>query len=1173
VADKDLASVEVDPEDVARYQSIVAPAPAAIEPPQDHPMQTFARQVLAPLNNYPQHGGLAGPSQFQQADPFAQAQIRAQQVGRNLANAPVIGGPLSAASGFVDSILDRGPLGKEPPWKRAAEARARGDFEAESAVYLDTVVGAAGPLNKVGGPLTQRLFARSAEQLAAQGGTKTAAQAAVAEDLATQVAVRSPGFLRSAEDLIRANRIGGTVEAQAARQAAAAQEFALVAGKAEPKLADESLFRQLGVNLDNLGVPPEVKDEIVQNAVKNIDPSTNMAFSGQRRGVQSVDAMLARAQELVPHLDVQKLAATRPGTAFNAEAMRATLDFLEAKATRVAELNEAVKAAGGAANAGTKLNLELLTSSLEMATAQRVFAGARAEAGRSLRILKEVRSNNAANPQALYDRALEAVGGKQNLDDVVGRLNQLWNDPLKSQVQRERDVYQFISGMDNASFGDKAVEYWRNSILSLPITHEINIIGNALLMTTERTLTRTAAATWEVLALRGFRGGRTTSFSEILPGAIGMFYGARRGLQQGLHILATGEGAEAVGKFRETGRIGGEALKGKLGGVVNLPTRALSAEDAVFYQMALTGELASQATRVAQKEGAKGLDLIRRIAELTKAPTDSMMAAASRHAELVTLKSAPDKLTAGVMNLRRNAGPAGTFIMPFIQTPANLLKLGASYSPIGFLRAAKATGEERALMAGRAAVGSAIMGYFGTKLIAGEVTAAAPKDAKERQAFYDSGKRPYSVNINGNWVEFRRFEPLATPLVWTAAAFETWRENGETLNPDLAGKMAFAVGRALLDAAYLSSMSQFINALEDPGQAGATFAARVATGAIPFSAFLRGVAQAGDPYLRDPDGLLDQIQASLPGLSQNVRAFQTASGEDVLRPPSRQGVGALVNPLVISPEVNDPIMNELATLSVPGELGPDGRPLPSKPLRLGFPAEEIASMRLTGDEAYRLNQVAGQATTQSLGRLFTTDEYRGSTPQRKRQLAEKAIADARRLARGTVADEIVTEAKGPAQVARGALMRMGTVSALRDRADYVASLQAQGKLSAEVRSALDANRKQPLDGKPEPTVAEYLKFQPLIREYLAAPPYIIGNATEWAQLEAARKAASAFAVRTNKPAGISEAAWYAQVDPAAAGLILKYAPAVMTNPKRASLRKANPGLERFLSDTTYIQLP
>src|SRR6185503_16111376 len=118
---------------------------------------------------------------------------------------------------------------------------------------------------------------------------------------------------------------------------------------------------------------------------------------------------------------------------------------------------------------------------------------------------------------------------------------------------------------------------------------------------------------------------------------------------------------------------------------------------------------------------------------------------------------------------------------------------GASYSPVGFLRAAKATGEERALMVGRAAVGTALMGYFCTKLIAGEVTAGAPTDAKEKQAFYDSGKRPYSVNIDGNWVEFRRFEPLATPLVWTAAAYEAWKQSGEELSPDLVGKMSAAV--------------------------------------------------------------------------------------------------------------------------------------------------------------------------------------------------------------------------------------------------------------------------------------------------------------------------------------------------------------------------------------------
>lgn len=1082
---------------------------------------------------------------------------------RFIRDIPVLGGILGAATDVTGAFVESGPLVQNA---KAAELRARArelpegtpervelERQAEDAM-LTAVMGAIGA-----GPGRAKAAEKVVTRLTGIDGV-AAAQAEAAARIARNTSSITPGFLQTAEQRI-AGGVAGTVADIA------------------PVKADD-VFREIGANLDLMGIPGEAKELIIRTAARNVDPSTGLAFSAQRRGVQSVEEMLAEAQRLAPGLDIEKLAETAPGTAFKAETLRAMVEALQTKATEVTKLQTKLATSGD-----FETKVRLLVSSVEMQSLQRVFAGARAEAGRSLRILRELtEAEKAQGPKAIYERAAEVIGGKKTAEEYFDRLDHLWaDDGIRTLEQRERDVLRFISGLEDASAFSKLREFWRNSILSLPITHEINLVGNGLLLAAERTVTRTAAATWEELVtLHGVRRAKDVTFSEIVPGAIGTFAGVRRGLQRGLANIASGVDAADVSKFRETGRLGrAEALRGKPGAIINIPTRFLGAEDALFYEMAFSGEMYAQAARAAAREGLNALTpaFVRRTAELVQKPTTAMIEAAEKHAKLVTLKSDPDAATQLLLQARRTV-PALEFVAPFIQTPVNLVKLGVAYSPLGFARAAPLSGEARALMVGRATVGSAILGYFATKLTAGEITAGAPEDAKERQAFFDSGRRPYAVKLGDSWVEFRRFEPFGTPLAWTAAMYDAWKRSGK-VDDKLIEKMASVMGRAVLDTTYLSGMSQFINALEDPYDAGARFFSRVASGFVPFSGFVRGLAGVEDPFVRNPEGLLEQINAALPtgeiaGIrfgSRTVKAHQTAFGEDALRPPSRQGLGALLNPLVISPEVEDRVMRELAVLTIPGEILPGGTKAPDRPILIGFPADEIRGMKLTTAEGFRLNQVAGHLSHGRLDALIQTEEYQGSTPQRRRQLAERVMDDARREARGIVADEIVESAVDDTQLTRGVLMRVSTISKLRDRADYLASLERQRKLPGAVRAELDANRKQPLDGKPEPTVAEYLRYAPLVREYLALPPYKIGNPEEWARLQQVRRAADEYTKTHPRPSGVTATDWYAQVDREGAALMRKYSYDWVVNAKRSDLRKKHPELERFLSDTAYVQIP
>lgn len=1042
-----------------------------------------------------------------------------------------------------------------------------------------------------------------------RAGAPKIAAAAVAEVAAT------PGFLKTAEELIQNRSLVGTA-AESLRQTAGAQDLATTLSRFDTNVAvlkpgvtrtagdlvaagtktKDDVFREIGTNLDKFDMDQDTKTLILKNADEHFDEVTKLAFSDQRRGVVPVSVMLQTAADKVPGLDLASLSRRPPGSAMNGETLLATGMALNRTASTVKDLLVRV-----ATNGNDEDKARLLLEMTQMNVLQKAFAGGRAEAGRTLRALQEVIKAGKSG-RSMYEAAAEAIGGKNQASELLDSLTTLWNRTGIDDTQRDRDIFQFVQNLQKPERGAWIPEVWRNSILSNPITQEINAIGNTLTLVAERGLTRTAAAGIDAVSAWYEGRAREVYFSEILPGIVGALHGAPQGLRQGLSLLVQGNGPGDVSKFIDTGRVGrGEAIGSALGGgmkarvvsgVMNAPTRMLAATDQFFDQMAYTAEIYSQAARAAAKEGLRGRDFATKVAQLKSQPTPEMMNAARDAANLSTLKTEPDKFTAGLLGWR-NVKIPGTgiaplqFVMPFVTTPANLLKLGAAYSPLGVLRALPLEGEARALMLGRAAVGSTIMGAFATQMMQGDrVTAGYPKDPKAKQQFISEGKQPYSIKFGDQWVRFDRFEPITTPLKWTAAMMDAYENGDKDWSKALtSGAIPLAMGRALLDSTYLNGMNSLVNALSDPNANAERWASSIVGGFVPFSGFLRGIAQAGDPYLRDPEGIMEAIQANLPGQSEKVKPQLLITGEPAMRPESRQGIGAAINPLSISVEQKNATLQEINRLRAPNEIGTGGETIEGGPLGLGFPSADIRGMKLTGDEAFNLNQTAQRLALARLDELQASPRYRSATELEKRQLTEKTIAESRMKARGIVADEIVSEAKSPIDIARGAVMRIGTLSAKDDpsggrtsmgvRADYLSQLQRTGKMSVAVASAVDAARSQPLDGKPEPTVAEYLKLAEVASAYMSEPPYGSkarpqGDSREWAALAEARKRMREFSESDTTPTsrfsdGVSTVlSRFSRVDPQGASLIRKYNN-YRTNPVREKLLEANPGLDRLLS--------
>src|SRR5262249_55833079 len=131
-----------------------------------------------------------------------------------------------------------------------------------------------------------------------------------------------------------------------------------------------------------------------------------------------------------------------------------------------------------------------------------------------------------------------------------------------------------------------------------------------------------------------------------------------------------------LGKVQPFGKIGAAT--------VGLPTRLLMAEDELFKAVAYRSEIAAQALRIAKGQGLRGQALVDRASALRSNRTDEMIQAAAGHATYQTFQNQLGKSGQSLMNLRASV-PGAEVVLPFIKTPANIMKWAVERSPFGLL--------------------------------------------------------------------------------------------------------------------------------------------------------------------------------------------------------------------------------------------------------------------------------------------------------------------------------------------------------------------------------------------------------------------------------------------------------------------------------------------------------
>ncbi len=241
------------------------------------------------------------------------------------------------------------------------------------------------------------------------------------------------------------------------------------------------------------------------------------------------------------------------------------------------------------------------------------------------------------------------------------------------------------------------------------------------------------------------------------------------------------------------------------------------------------------------------------------------------------LLSAIDKATSGIYQLRKV--PGVKWFIPFVQTPMNILKQGIEYSPLGLATLAGATNKTEQL--GKTMVGSVVFLGAASLGLQGRLTWSAPTSKKEKDAFYNSGRQPYSVKIGNSWVSFSKLGPLAYPIAMAAAIQWQFKENPKTSEENTTSKTVRALTGILgffSDQSYMQGMKSLLDTFSgDARDLGFQSALTSSAGQlIPLASLQRWVAHLIDPVYRKPEAgfnlknIIQSIQKDLPILSEGV---------------------------------------------------------------------------------------------------------------------------------------------------------------------------------------------------------------------------------------------------------------------------------------------------------------
>lgn len=440
------------------------------------------------------------------------------------------------------------------------------------------------------------------------------------------------------------------------------------------------------------------------------------------------------------------------------------------------------------------------------------------------------------------------------------------------------DVLNYIADNVKPTAGDIFESYRYANLLSNPRTHERNIYGNLFNTLVTRPLDIGLNATYDFVKNPTNPMARDISFSDVptyyknVFASLGnAFDAAKEGMKsKNLEFDATGAETAIEALRRE-----------RVPGVFKAIPKFMQAQDQFFSTLIASGEKARLMKSGLTDEVAS--TQAKRLAE------KYLLREKLGKSEAGYIVKALDSLGSLAMSGRKLpvVGKLWSWFVPFVTTPINFAKMSVEHSLLG-LPGAKMTTENIA----KATAGSLFMAYAGKLAMEDRTTLSAPTDPKQKELFYASGKKPFSVKIGDTWVPLTYFGPFGLSMMIPAALKQRFQDDPGAYTDDVALKATRAVAdisKYLASQTPLQGIGSFVSLLDgDSDFTLQSILGSMATQAIPLSGANRWVNSVIDNIYRKGYDFKSQILKSIPGGTFNLEAYTNPTGEPTERLPQNQ---------------------------------------------------------------------------------------------------------------------------------------------------------------------------------------------------------------------------------------------------------------------------------------------
>lgn len=436
---------------------------------------------------------------------------------------------------------------------------------------------------------------------------------------------------------------------------------------------------------------------------------------------------------------------------------------------------------------------------------QKGVKGMQTETARALAVFRIPREGNAA----MVRQVLDQYGGDAALQDMARSYLTLESRAAQNAMVEK----SMFSGVKDIWFTT-----YINGLLSSPVSHAKNIIGNSLFGLYQIPERMVASFYGNVLP-DGVR-----SWKSLVPGsaddkvafdeALTMVQSLRNGITEGLQLASTAWKTktpsdmmskienqrglqESMGETlqRVTGQ-GPETWLGKgldyYGTAITLPGRALMTQDEFFKGVMYRMELNTQLTR-------RGKQIYRDALEAGMDETDAAAKAASDIEGLFA--NPPADLDQAAMEFAQKGTftaelppalekmqdvfsiPAFKVMVPFFKTPANIGLQVLERTPFAPLSSqwrdevAKG-GIYRDMAIAKVTMGSALMATYASFAAEGKISGSGPARKQDREALERDGWRPYSVKVGNEWLSYAGMEPISAFMA-IAADYSEYAQRAE----------------------------------------------------------------------------------------------------------------------------------------------------------------------------------------------------------------------------------------------------------------------------------------------------------------------------------------------------------------------------------------------------------